>query len=83
LSTLHLKVWARDGVLRLERCEQPGCNVDGSGTADCGRPACPLCGRSGSNLTLGANRTECDCRFVWEPATAATRQHSSLTPAPG
>jgi hypothetical protein len=68
----HMKVHGFSGDHLLERCEDPGCTVDESGQADCGRVACPSCGFSGSNLSApdgfdGDTLARCSCGYAWIP----------------
>jgi hypothetical protein len=62
----HIKARYDEGGFMLERCEDPGCCVDGDGRAGCGRLACPACGTSGSNL-VGGDRgpMACSCGHIW------------------
>jgi hypothetical protein len=76
LTVPHLKVHGFAGDHLLERCEDPGCTVDESGHAGCGRLACPACGFSGSNLRepggAGADRAaRCSCGHAWVPEPVA------------
>jgi hypothetical protein len=70
----HIKVRLDDGGVALQRCEDPGCCVDGSGHADCGRLACPACGSGGANLSalqeddlLHGENVRCSCGHAWTP----------------
>jgi len=74
----HMKVHGFSGDHLLERCEDQGCTVDGSGQAGCGRVACPNCGFSGSNLSApdgfdGDTLARCDCGYAWIPAPDSAR----------
>lgn len=62
----HLKVTGLVPAFRYEPCEDAGCLVPADGVASsCGRPACPSCGCSGTNLaTLAALGAESGRRFV-------------------
>jgi hypothetical protein len=69
----HLKVTGPAPAFGYEPCEDFGCRVDRSGLASsCGRPACPACGCSGTNLktislldSAAATRTLCTCGHSW------------------
>ena len=65
----HIKVWARDGGLTLEPCEDGDCFVDPSGRASCGRTACPSCSSSGVNI-IGEQPLGlvCTCGHAWLPS---------------
>lgn len=67
----HIKITMHEGAVGLERCEDPGCLVDGDGHADCGRLACPACGAGGANLSIAQGADphgepcSCTCGHVW------------------
>jgi hypothetical protein len=66
LAIAHIKARYAEGGFMLERCEDPGCSVDGNGRAGCGRPACPACGTGGSNLAgAGDGPMRCSCGHIW------------------
>ncbi len=74
----HFKTRGFVGEHSLERCEDPGCSVTASGTASCGRLACPRCGFSGSNLSApdgfdGDQLARCACGHGWNPGTRMVR----------
>ena len=68
IGQAHIKVWFREGALALERCEDDHCLVDEEGHAACGRVACPRCGCSGANLSLGNGACRCSCGHWWASA---------------
>jgi hypothetical protein len=66
VAVAHIKARYDEGGFVLERCEDPGCSVDASGRAGCGRPACPSCGTGGSNLGgPSGGPTSCSCGHIW------------------
>jgi hypothetical protein len=70
----HMKMHGFSGDRLLARCEDAGCTVDEAGRAGCGRLACPACGFSGSNVTVGAGPdalARCTCGRRWAPELAA------------
>ena len=66
VALAHIKARYDEGGFMLERCEDPGCSVDGDGHADCGRPACPACGTGGANLAgATGGPLRCSCGHMW------------------
>ena len=69
----HLKVTGVGPAFGFEPCEDIGCTIGADGTASsCGRPACPLCGCGGTNLstihlveTPSRVRLRCTCGHSW------------------
>jgi hypothetical protein len=89
----HLKVTGHAPAFGYEPCEDVGCSVGRGGRASsCGRPACPVCGCSGTNLSTirlhdnGGSRTVCTCGHSWiqgeRPVYVLTRAETAECACP-
>jgi hypothetical protein len=52
MAVAHYSARNYGGSLAIEPCDRDACTVNGTGFADCGARACPMCGTGGATLTL-------------------------------